>query len=205
MPHSDGKGTTIALACKRACALGATPFSPACTSPAAAGSLNIRHYSPDFTPTWPLPHSRAALFLADAYLGFLSPLLLLSSGDLMPEALGSNAGPSPKEYVMVGLATCTSMTIRMFAESSGWPLDMVRVTVREDCKDGAHLPEVRPPSAIGRTRCLPDRSFAGGTAVSAPAQPRQRHRPPALSASYSSRCCIPHCRIITSHISPESP
>lgn len=61
----------------------------------------------------------------------------------MPEAGGADSGPSPKEYAMVALATCTSMTVRMFADSSGWPLDRVRVSVREDCKDGAHMPEVR--------------------------------------------------------------
>lgn len=42
---------------------------------------------------------------------------------------------------MAALGSCTSMTLRMFADASGWPLDSVAVRVRETCAPGAHLPE----------------------------------------------------------------
>ena len=39
-------------------------------------------------------------------------------GDLAPAAGGQDAGPSPKELVMLGLASCTSMTVRSSQLSS---------------------------------------------------------------------------------------
>jgi hypothetical protein len=64
-------------------------------------------------------------------------------GDLMPAAGGGDVGPSPKELALLSLGLCTSMTVRMFADASRFPLDAVRVRVRENCAPGAHLPEVR--------------------------------------------------------------
>ena len=47
---------------------------------------------------------------------------------------GVNAGPSPKEFIMSALGMCTSMTVRMYAERHGWPLEHVEVSVREDTR-----------------------------------------------------------------------
>ena len=38
---------------------------------------------------------------------------------------GKNKGFSPKELLASALATCTSATVRMFADRKGWPLDEV--------------------------------------------------------------------------------
>jgi putative redox protein len=47
------------------------------------------------------------------------------------EALGGHdTGPSPYEYVMAGLAACTAMTLRMYADHLGWPLEKASVAVR---------------------------------------------------------------------------
>ncbi|MEO1642125.1 MAG: bifunctional alpha/beta hydrolase/OsmC family protein [Pseudomonadota bacterium] len=54
---------------------------------------------------------------------------------------GGGTGPDPYELVTAGLGACTSMTLRMYADSKGWPLE--RVTVRlshdrthpQDCTD----------------------------------------------------------------------
>ena len=54
---------------------------------------------------------------------------------------GDNLGPDPYEHLLAALGTCTSMTIRMYANRKEWPLDSIDVTLahsREharDCED----------------------------------------------------------------------
>ena len=56
-----------------------------------------------------------------------------------PPPIGDGAGPTPYDLRLAGLGACTSMTVRMYADRKGWPLDRVRVTLRhsrihaEDC------------------------------------------------------------------------
>jgi putative redox protein len=53
---------------------------------------------------------------------------------------GSNLGPDPYEHLLAALGTCTSMTLRMYANHKKWPLKQVKVQMRhyrqhgEDCQ-----------------------------------------------------------------------
>jgi putative redox protein len=42
---------------------------------------------------------------------------------------GSDAGPAPHEWLLAGLGTCTSMTVKMYADRKKWPLESVEVIV----------------------------------------------------------------------------
>jgi uncharacterized OsmC-like protein len=54
---------------------------------------------------------------------------------------GADAGPSPYEMLLAALGSCTVMTLRLYADKRGWPLDRARVTLQhrkvhaQDCKD----------------------------------------------------------------------
>jgi putative redox protein len=56
---------------------------------------------------------------------------------------GGGAGPSPFDLVMSGLAACTVMTLRMYAERKGWAVAGIDVDVRYDVVDGGDPSIVR--------------------------------------------------------------
>lgn len=50
-----------------------------------------------------------------------------------PEELGgTDEAPAPGEYLMVSLAACTAITLRMYADRKQWPLEGVTVEVGFD-------------------------------------------------------------------------
>ncbi|AJG23087.1 alpha/beta fold hydrolase [Cupriavidus basilensis] len=45
---------------------------------------------------------------------------------------GLNGGPAPYDLLLAGLGACTAMTMRMYADRKGWPLEHVAVTLRHE-------------------------------------------------------------------------
>ena len=43
---------------------------------------------------------------------------------------GTDTGPTPYEYLLSALAGCVVMTLRMYADRKGWPLEEARVDLR---------------------------------------------------------------------------
>jgi putative redox protein len=49
-----------------------------------------------------------------------------------PTALGgADAGPTPYEFLLMALGGCTAMTLRIYADRKGWPLEGATVSVRQ--------------------------------------------------------------------------
>ena len=61
---------------------------------------------------------------------------------------GGDAGPTPFGFLLCGLAACTTMTLRMYAERKGWPLAAIEVDVVFNIADDER-------SSIDRTISLP--------------------------------------------------
>jgi putative redox protein len=53
------------------------------------------------------------------------------------EAGGLNVGPNPYDMLLGALGSCTSMTLRMYANQKKWPLDKVTVTLTHHKEAGA--------------------------------------------------------------------
>jgi putative redox protein len=54
---------------------------------------------------------------------------------------GDESGPTPYDFLLAGLGACKAMTMRMYADRKGFPLERVQVMLRhkkihaEDCEE----------------------------------------------------------------------
>jgi putative redox protein len=89
-----------------------------------------------------------------------------------PESVGgSGVGPTPYEFLLAALGSCTAMTVRMYSNRKQWPLERVVVRLRDtpahikDCLDcetsevgprriDRHVDLIGALSAEQRTRLL---------------------------------------------------
>ncbi len=57
--------------------------------------------------------------------------------DAMEGAGGQDTGPSPEEFMLSAWGACTAMTLQMYAQRKGWPLEKVDVElIREERSAG---------------------------------------------------------------------
>ena len=45
---------------------------------------------------------------------------------------GTNLGPAPGEFLMMSLASCTAITLRMYADRKKWPVEKIRIEVSSE-------------------------------------------------------------------------
>lgn len=49
---------------------------------------------------------------------------------------GKDIGPRPGDFIRMGLASCTAITLRMYADRKNWPVEQIRVSVSNGAFDG---------------------------------------------------------------------
>jgi putative redox protein len=57
------------------------------------------------------------------------------TADEPPSVGGNDGGPTPTELLLAGLGSCKAITIKMYAERKGWPVDRVDVQVESQTVD----------------------------------------------------------------------
>jgi putative redox protein len=64
---------------------------------------------------------------------------------------GADSGPTPYDYLLGALGACTAMTLRMYADRKGWPLEDAVVRLR-DARSHAADCETCETQAVGIRR-----------------------------------------------------
>jgi len=90
-----------------------------------------------------VPAAEGEVVVAERDTGKFAQLVRVAERHAMladePLGIGDDTGPAPYDFLLAALGTCTSMTVRMYADRKGWPLEDVAVRLAhskihaEDC------------------------------------------------------------------------
>ncbi|HET8864336.1 MAG TPA: OsmC family protein [Gracilimonas sp.] len=66
-----------------------------------------------------------------------------------PESVtgGQNSGPDPYDYLLMGLGSCTLMTVKMYAERKGWKLDDLYLELRHNQRHADDCAQCEDPKS----------------------------------------------------------
>ncbi|HBH88993.1 MAG TPA: osmotically inducible protein C, partial [Hyphomonadaceae bacterium] len=70
-----------------------------------------------------------------AYANFVATEYHVLRADEPDRLGGINTGPAPYEYLSAALGACTSITLRMYLERKGWPVEHISVNVKHRKSD----------------------------------------------------------------------
>ncbi len=115
-------------------------------------------YVHDQSGATPAPEPTAQVVVAETNQGtFLNHVVTGEHRFLADEPVsvgGYDAGPSPYDLLAAALGTCTSMTIRMYADRKRWPVQRVSVEVSHDKVHGDDASTSAPARLDRFTRVL---------------------------------------------------
>lgn len=94
-----------------------------------------RYLDAPVVATEPAAAAHEGVLVRGAEAGFRTEIVADGHSLVADEPLavgGTDSGPGPYGLLLAGLGACTSMTLRMYADRKGWPLERADVRLRHD-------------------------------------------------------------------------